>query len=459
MKRPLARISSLALLLLPAAGAAQTGGLPPSAILTNYDRVLIGQEEALESGAYAARVGDTTSGWYNPAGLARVQRSIIGASATGYELDIIDLGAIQTSSGRVTLAQLPSFFGAVLGSDVLHSDAWRIGFTATKPTSWSAAVNGATLDGNRVTYSSKVNISTLVPTISAAWAPREDLRFGAGLGVAITSISQTQILSERGPDLTDQTALASLTTVDANGVTWGLQATLGFQWDITDQFVVGGSLATPTLQILESGSIAYQAMEQTVQGVPPTPQPWNQAYFRDPNATFAYHLPLTVNVGVAWRHKKFEAEVDVRYHSRVSQYTLLGSSQKVEVVSTDPATGQPVHSFSNFGGLAYGASTVWNVAAGGHYKLDESWSFHGGFYTDFAPTDPQATELFRTVNLFGATLGAKLKGSHLSGSLGLGFSWGDSDNFPLGAPGGPGVVTTRLSIRSVSLLYAIAYSF
>ena len=81
----------------PRPAAQSTFFLPPSAVLTNYDRVLIGQEEALESGAFVARVADSTAGWYNPAGLALVRRSVIGASATGYELEMIDLGQIQTA--------------------------------------------------------------------------------------------------------------------------------------------------------------------------------------------------------------------------------------------------------------------------------------------------------------------------------------------------------------------------
>jgi long-subunit fatty acid transport protein len=453
MKRSFPWIAALAAAALPAAAIAQSAPalpLPPSAILTNYDRVLIGQEEALESGAYVARVADTASGWYNPAGLALVQRSVIGASATGYELNIIDLGEIQTSAGRITLAQLPSFFGAVLGSDVLHSDAWRIGFSATKPTSWSASVNGATLDDNRVVYSSRVSISTLVPTVSAAWGPWKFLRFGAGLGVAITSISQTQVLSERAVN-DPLTAVASLKTADGTGTTWGLQGTFGVQWDISEQFAFGASLATPTLSFIQTGSLTYQSNTSTG-------QPWDQVYFRDPSASFAYHLPLNVNFGLAWRHKKFEAEVDVRFHSAIPSYTLLGSSQKVEFVTTGP-DGLPVHDFRPFPGLTYGAAQVWNVAMGGHYTLDESWSFHGGFYTDGAPVAPAGDQLFRSVNLYGATLGAKLKGDHLSGSLGLGFSWGDSNSFPLGGAGSPATASTRLSIRSLSLLYAIAYRF
>ena len=63
------------------------------------------------------------------------------------------------------------------------------------------------------------------------------------------------------------------------------------------------------------------------------------------------------------------------------------------------------------------------------------------------------------MNFFGATLGAKLRGDHLAGSLGLGFSWGDSKNFLVGTQGDPEAVATRLSIRSLSLLYAISYTF
>lgn len=149
-------------------------------------------------------------------------------------------------------------------------------------------------------------------------------------------------------------------------------------------------------EALESGAYVARVADNT-QSMNADGTPWNQQYFRDPAATFACRLPLTVNVGLAWRDKRFEAEVDVCNHA--------------------------------------------------------------GFYSDAVPVAPAGSNLFRSVNLYGATTGAKLKGAHLSGSVGLGFSWGDSNDFLLGTPGDPGAVTTRLSIRSVSLLYAIAYTF
>jgi long-subunit fatty acid transport protein len=441
-----------AVLVAPLARAQSTFFLPPGAILTNYDRVLIGQEEALESGAFVARAADSTAGWYNPAGLALVRRSVIGASATGYQLDMIDLGQIQTGSGKVTLAQLPGYFGAVLGGDVIASDRWRIGFSATKPTSWSAGVNGATLEGTLINYSSRVSISTLVPALSAAWVALPSLRFGAGFGVAITSISQTQILSMRSdPQVTDA---AILRTADGTGTTWGGHGTFGLQWDVTGNLVAGAALRTPTFTILRTGSLSFQDIQTVNSAAGPATI---QTYFTDPNATFSYKLPLDVNLGLAWREPRFDVEVDVRFHSAISEYVLLGSGREVETITTY-ADGVKQSTKAPFPGLRYGAATVWNFAVGGRYTLDESWSLHGGVYTDAAPASSTTSSIFRSVNLYGLTAGAKLKGDHLSGSLGLGLSWGKSDDFLLGTPGA-GSVSTRLSILSLALLYAIAYRF
>ncbi len=454
---PMARAPRLLLALaalLPAAPARaqSTTFMPPSAVLTNYDRVLIGQEEALESGAFVARVGDSTAGWYNPAGLALVRRSVIGASATGYELDVIDLGQIQAAAGKVTLAQLPSFFGAVLGGDVIASDAWRIGFSSTKPSSWSAAVNGATLAGTQLSYSSRVSISTLVPTLSAAWAPLPTLRLGAGFGVSITSISQTQVLSIwNAPFVADGAVMRS---VDGTGTTWGGQGTFGVQWDVSEHLVAGASLRTPTFAILSTGGLTLQEMATTSGPQGPTT---SETYFNDPDASFTYKLPVTVNVGLAWREPRFDVELDVRFHSAIPPYTMVASSQTVERITSYPG-GSHTREVTSFPGVTYGATAVWNVAVGGRYQLDEAWSLHGGLYTDSAPVDPTQENVFRSVNLYGLTAGAKLKGDHLSGSLGLGLCYGSSGDFLLGVPGGAGI-TTRLSVLSVSLLYAIAYRF
>ena len=441
------------LLALPSGASAQTSGVlfPPSIAITNYDRVLVGQEEALEAGAFVARVGDTTSGWYNPAGMATLARTAIGASASGFETDLLSLEGIgKQRGGGMSIYQLPSFFGAVLGKEVIDSEQWRIGFTITKPTSWNQEIVGGLAGSTRISYSSHVGLSTLLPMFSASYSPFASLRFGAGVGVAITSLSEIQTFSEQVA--TPTTANAFLRNLDGKGSIWNLTGTLGVQWDATENIVVGAMMRTPGLKIIQSGSLTYQNVDNRS-------TPWNQTFFTDREATFDYRLPLDVNVGVAWRSKAFEAEFDLRYHSAISEYTLLASDKPIAVTTTDPATGLPVYSTQPFPGVTNGARTVWNFALGGRYNLNEVWSFHGGFFSDASPTNAAGANLFRSVDMYGITAGAKIRGDHLSGSFGLGYSWGSSPTFQFGDPVSGNPINTKLTITSLSLLYAVAYKF
>ena len=441
------------LLGLPGGALAQTSGVlfPPSIAITNYDRVLVGQEEALEAGAFVARVGDTTSGWYNPAGMATLARTAIGASASGFETDLLSLEGIgKQRGGGMSIYQLPSFFGAVLGKEVIDSERWRIGFTITKPTSWNQEIVGGLAGSTRISYSSHVGLSTLLPMFSASYSPFASLRFGAGVGVAITSLSEIQTFSEQVA--TPTTANAFLRNLDGKGSIWNLTGTLGVQWDATENIVVGAMMRTPGLKIIQSGSLTYQNVDNRS-------TPWNQTFFTDREATFDYRLPLDVNVGVAWRSKAFEAEFDLRYHSAISEYTLLASGKPIAVTTTDPTTGLPEYSTQPFPGVTNGARTVWNFALGGRYNLNEVWSFHGGFFSDASPTNAAGANLFRSVDMYGITAGAKIRGDHLSGSFGLGYSWGSSPTFQFGDPVSGNPINTKLTITSLSLLYAVAYKF
>lgn len=114
--------------------SAQSGPVfPPSVVITNYNRVLVGEQESLEAGAYVARVNDTTAGWYNPAGMALVDRTAIGASGSGFETDVLSLENINKAGGSFSISQLPSYFGVVLGADVLHSPIGGSGSPSPSP--------------------------------------------------------------------------------------------------------------------------------------------------------------------------------------------------------------------------------------------------------------------------------------------------------------------------------------
>src|SRR4030095_4298143 len=68
-----------------AAGQLPPFAVPPNSILPNYERMPLGQREAIEGGAFVARTNDAGANWYNPAGLAQHKESAVNASATAYE--------------------------------------------------------------------------------------------------------------------------------------------------------------------------------------------------------------------------------------------------------------------------------------------------------------------------------------------------------------------------------------
>jgi hypothetical protein len=435
----------------PSAGRAQIllPLFPQSLVITNYDRLPVGAQEALEAGAYVARVGDSTSGWYNPAGLARVERTTIGASATGFESDIVSLEGLEKEGGGLSLYELPSFFGAVLGKDVLGSDRWRIGLSVTKPISWNQNIEAVAQGSLRVTYSSHVSFSTLVPAISASYAPADWIRVGAGVGMSITSLSEVRSLSVVGS--TPAAAPGFLRALDGRGVVWNLTGDVGAQWDVTDHLVLGVMVRFPGLKVLDSGSLSYQ-------NVANDGTPWGQVYFHDAQAAFDYRLPLDVNAGLAWHSTDFDLELDVRYHSAVPEYSLLSTQKSAQVTTTAP-DGTPVVTLVPFPALRNSARQVWNGSVGGRAALGNGWSLHAGFYGDRSPTDPAGPSLFRAIDMYGATAGAELRDEHLSGSLGLGYTWGSSQTYQLSDPVTGALVSTRLLVTSLTLLYAFSYSF
>jgi hypothetical protein len=68
--------------------------IPPNSILPNYNRISVGQREALEGGAYVARTNDALANWYNPAGLASSEKTALNASSNVYEVTKTTLSGI-----------------------------------------------------------------------------------------------------------------------------------------------------------------------------------------------------------------------------------------------------------------------------------------------------------------------------------------------------------------------------
>jgi hypothetical protein len=424
--------------------------VPPTLLIPNYDRVNPGLTESLEAGAYIARARNAPALFYNPAGIATVQRTVLNASAQGYQLTTLGGTGFDRSSPVSSFEPLPSFIGVVLGKDVIDWERVRLGISIATPVHWNQSANASSIptEGQRISYAVHSTFDTLVPTFAAAWEASSTFRLGGSIEFPYTTISNTGSLSGEITDST--TSRGTLRTLSAGGSTLQIQGVVGAQWDVLQWLSIGARLRSPGLKLTSKGNFLYEAITNTLTGT-------RHTYFLDPSAQFEYRLPLDVSLGAAVRFGPVEIEADVRFHDGTHSYTLLASQQTARIVDTTGG-GAPVISSEAFPGVNYRARQVWNGSLGAHVSLSPSFIISAGSYLDYSPADP-STSVFRHVDLIGFRLGAAFKIDKLSASLGAGWEHGTGtdDLFPSGLPI-PGE-TSDITLDTFTLLFSVSFAF
>lgn len=429
--------------------------LPPGTAIPNYDRIRIGQDEAMEGNAYVARTGDAGSSWYNPAGLAKSERTQLNAGGNAYELTSFSIEGLGESKGRTRLAPIGTYFGGVFGDPVIHSKKLRLGFSIARPISWTPSrVEGAFASTGpsgeeSFLYSSFVSLTTDVPTINLGYKLGDRLRIGGGVGMAITSFYQSQTVSDRL--VNGSSASGVLRAFETEGQNMSLLLTGGLQCDLGPSIRIGATVTAPGSKISGSSRITFQS---TAYQGPAS----RDASFNDEEADFDYANPLRVSGGIALKLGKGEVEADVFYRGSKDPYELYSSDVAASVIRVD-STGVATTSTVPFAPAVEEARSVTNIAIGGNYPLSEKARIHAGFFTDNSPVADAATSIYRKVDLVGGSLGVSLKWGALSGSIGFTGSSGTSEARSAGTTLGGQPTVSEVKVSTFTALYAISYAF
>lgn len=447
-----ASVASL-LLLAPVAAAAQSvTTLPKALIFPNYDNVLVGKNQALEGGAYIARVNDASANFYNPAGLVAAEKTSLSASSTGYVYSRISSKASDSSISTSKLDNVPGYFGAVFEPPFVHARDWRLGFSVTRNVSWSPGGIDQTIaptasDFDRVTFSTEASFTTLQYQLAAAWAPVRSLRLGISSGLAQTNFSSRVSLS--GATSPAGQPGQFLSTLRANGSDYSIVFALGVQWDVVAGLTVGALFRPPGVHIADSSLVTQES--SFVQAASAT-----STYFRDDEGAFRYKLPTEASLGIAYRFAAVEVELDVRYHDAVSQYDFYRSDVPYQVLTqangTSGITTQPPPR------VIYSARRLLNAAVGANWRLGRIATLHGGFYSSLSPVQDADTSPLRKADLYGFTGGVDFQLEKFGASLGAGYQFGTSR--PLGNVAvGSALTASEISLQSISIIYAVSYQF
>lgn len=445
------------LLLLPPALRAQAGvTIPPSNIIPNYNRVSVGQREALEAGAYVARTDDALANWYNPAGLVLSTKTELNASSNAYELTKTTLAGIGPTTSSNRFSPVGGFFGIVIGEPIAKNPRFRFGFGFTRPVAWSPSTVRGAFDvpvGGGVEafgYSTTVSFGTSIPSLNAAYRISPRVRVGFGIGVGITNVTQNEALTDRFVLPTSVTSGIRVFTTDGN--VYHLLFSAGAQWDITRSVTVGGLLAAPGIRIGGSSSVALSQTVFTAGGAS------NDVAFGDPSAKLDYQIPFRVVAGATYRYSRGQVELDLRYFGGRGSYALVSSDSTAVQITTN-AAGVPTITNPAFPSVPNQARSFLGVAVGGNYSLSRAVGLHVGFFIDPSPVSGPSQSSFRAVDLTGVSGGVSFGAGRLSASLGASSSWGTTSQRLIGPSLGGLQAATDESIRTITILYAVSFTF
>jgi long-subunit fatty acid transport protein len=440
-------------LLLPCFADAQQVdvAIPANILLPNYERVPLGQRQALEGGAYLVRADDAMAPWYNPAGLAQSPRTQVSAGSNAYEGVSLELAGRAQKTGSLRFAPLGSYFGVVIAEPVISSDRYRLGFSIANPLAWEPGSIQFTPElrpGINLALVDDASLSRFEPALSVGYRATDRVRLGVGLGLSITSLKQHQDIMVRasGPNA-GRTLRRTFIT---DGSTYHGLAHAGVQWDVTDAFSVGGTLQSSGWRISGSSHLLYAFGDYTANG-------FDDAAFAEDEAKFDYRLPIVLGAGAAYRFGRGALEVDVRYYGAEDPHAIFETDTAGRRVVADSAgtttTSLPFRPTPNEW------REVVNVAVGGNYQLSRRFRLHAGYNTDRSPVADPSTSIFRRVNLSGFSTGVSFETSQFTGALGTALSTGESEGVGSFTDDQGNPVESSIKVRSVRIFYAISFTF
>ena len=439
--------------LTPVSARAQSSQVvtpPPNVLLTNANGIPPGPVASLEGGAYVARADDSSSTWYNPAGLARSSTSSVSATGGAFQGTTVKMSAFPDQGG--SFQHLPAVVGALFKP---ASSDWTYGFSVIQLNSWQNAIATQLVatrasGQERFGYTAASEFSRIQASFGAA---HDSLtwRYGVALAVEFTSLEKDQTASDI---LTGASNVSSLVgSTHFSGEVAHLRLTAGTQRDLPKNWKLGAAIRSPGLAFYTSGSA-------TADGTIASASPNVSVYLFAPEAAFHYKVPLQAVVGLAYVHSRFDAELTVQGTAGQSSYDLFASGAPIVSVTDDGHGGPPSTQTRAWPGLVSVPRGIVDAAFGGHLTLTESgiWKLHFGYAANRAPVTDQ-DQAFNAVTLHALTAGVGGQVKHFQASLGLRWEFGTSADVVVHELTTGQPVTTNFSVRNIGLIYSAAYLF
>ncbi len=304
--RAVRRLASVVAWLIPIAASYLSS---PVAYAGNDDGVLVGGQAALTGGAVTATISDGTAAWYNPAGLAHLQRPSLDLNASVYGFNWVsaqDLLTVpdgtQKGASVIDWVLLPAAlsYSRILSPRVVAS----FGIFIPKTSDFTLQEYVEDSQGTRWTVGFDRLQKEYDYILTTAIRMSDTLRLGVALhGIYISTEETTQIgAGTMGDDSAPFLVDSSHRTTGDYGVRMGF----GVQWDPRPDVSAGISLQTPTLTGLRqiaSSSLSASSVDGVGHEFASTSE-------NGLKSVWELSTPLSVRAGVAFTHDKAQILLD-----------------------------------------------------------------------------------------------------------------------------------------------------
>lgn len=363
--------------------------MPALAGEANYQPYSVGERAPGMGGAVCATAEGMDAAFYNPAGLGRVKRDSISVNGTFYGLQHY---STDDSLFPGEALGVDSFITIPAGISGVHrlGDGLVGAFSVFVPSQSSAKEIRAFAERQHF-YNSSYDEQTLWAGPALGWQVNDRLTLGAAAYLVYQNVTQFNNLYWGD--------YAYAYAVNYDYMTWGLVASAGAQFKLTEQWSLGLTLQSPSVALYGSGK--WQEHGLMADG-----RPSNADYVYMDDLDAVNGLPLQFKLGLAWQMpKKASVGVDVTHHFARS-YDALSKGDLA---------------------LDRHREAVTDVQAGIEYYVGGRYPVRAGAFTSFSAApevDVQDLYALSHVDLYGLTASVGMESEHVVVNLGLNYIFG-----------------------------------
>ncbi|WP_224485139.1 hypothetical protein [Robertkochia aurantiaca] len=452
---------------------------------THYWTQQFGNRSALMSGAVVGGASDNTMLFYNPGSLAFLKDASVSVNANAYRVEAIRIKNALGNEADFQSDQLGSVPLLAGGMINLQDQRWKLGYGFLAPVDFNFKgiaradgnfniIDDAESPGAEETVGES-SISNKVKELLFAFAAsyRLDEHWGFGVSSFFTVRSHTynrtlSIYSFANDEAVGLVGGNLIQNVDYYNVRYALKVGINYQ---KEPWGVGLTLTSPSLNLFGKGTTASNIAarnlkligDDRVSGV---------ATDRQAKLKTTFKSPFSASFGANYAPGASTYAVTVQYFSGIDIYNIMNPAPGsfVRPVSIAPALGS-----NQFLQVGAGARSVFNVALGYEYAIDEDFTYYFSGRNDMSYFDEDLNDrsgiqvTTSSWDLYHFASGFTFDKANSSLSLGLLFSTGKNDRYEQSGSINPslqegdllrGAVTiTEASYTSLGVLFGFTYYF